>query len=189
MWKRAASFLYFILYSVCTELFDSISMKKLSIQKSGIDGKGLFVLEDVKKDEFIHYIEGKRVRKIPLNKLDGQGEMRNWYGVGKSIWIDPEGTNFDFLNHSCDPNAAIKGTKSLVALRDIKIGEELTIDYSITDPDPLWEMPCLCGADNCRKLIRSIEHLPSDVFKKHFPNIPRYFQKVYIRHYIKSKVE
>ncbi len=164
-------------------------MKKLSVQKSGIEGKGLFVLEDVKKDEFIHYIEGKRVKKVAVNKLDGQTEMRNWYGVGKSVWIDPEGTHFDYLNHSCDPNAAIKGVKSLVALKDIKAGEELTIDYSITDPDPLWEMECACGTKHCRNSIRSIESVPTDVFKKHFPHIPRYFQKRYIRHYIKSKVE
>jgi len=164
-------------------------MKKLFVQKSSINGKGLFILEGAKEGEFIHYVEGKRVRKIPLNKTDGQIEMRNWYGISKSVWIDPEGTDFDFLNHSCEPNAAIKGTKSLVALRDIKAGGELTIDYSITDPDPLWEMKCACGASNCRKLIRSIESVPTDVFKKHFPNIPRYFQKRYIRHYIKSKIE
>ena len=164
-------------------------MKKLIVKSSPIDGKGLFADEDIKKGEFIQYITGKRVKKVATSKDDGYEEMKNWYGVGKSIWIDPEGTHFAYLNHSCEPSTAIGGTKSLVALKDIKCGEEITIDYSVTDPDPLWEMKCACNTPTCRKIIRSIEYVPTEVFRKHFPNVPRYFQKRYIRHYIKSKVE
>jgi len=164
-------------------------MKRLIVKSSLINGNGLFADEDIKKGEFIQYITGRRVKRIAINKNDGYEEMKNWYGVGRSIWIDPEGTQFAYLNHSCEPNSAIGGTKSLIAMEDIKAGDEISIDYSITDPDPFWEMECACKKISCRKIIRSIEHVPTSVFKKHFPNVPRYFQKRYIRHYIKSKIE
>ena len=163
-------------------------MKKIHVAKSGIEGFGLFVSENVRRGELIHYIKGNRVKKIPKN-IDESLSIPNWYGVSKHYWIDPGETPFRYLNHSCDPNSAITGTKSLMPLRDIQANEELTIDYSMTDPDPLWEMRCECKAPNCRKKIRSIHDVPTDAFISHMPLIPKYFQRMYIRNYIKNKLE
>lgn len=163
-------------------------MKKIAIRESGIQGKGIFAEEAIKKGQLIQYITGKKVKKLPKTKEESLS-IPNWFGLSRHFWIDPEQGPFRYLNHSCEPNAAIKGTKSLVAMRDIAEGEEVTMDYSMTDADPLWEMECSCEATRCRKTIRSIHSIPTEIFKRHMPYIPRYFQRVYLRNYVNSTLK
>jgi hypothetical protein len=68
----------------------------------------------------------------------------------------PEDT--DFFNHSCDPNSGFKGQVFLVAMRDIRAGEEITFDYGMTvseslGSDMVFKMHCSCGSPLCRKTI------------------------------------
>jgi uncharacterized protein len=56
----------------------------------------------------------------------------------------------DCFNHSCNPNLGFTGQIGLVAMRDIKAGEELTFDYAMSDGSPYDEFDCLCGQPNCR---------------------------------------
>lgn len=56
----------------------------------------------------------------------------------------------DWVNHSCDPNAGLRGQVSLVSLRDINIGEEICYDYAMSDGSPYDEFDCVCGSAKCR---------------------------------------
>lgn len=154
-----------------------IFMKHIYIATSKIQGFGIMSGEDVKKGEIIRYIKGDIQFKVNKNKKDALAHP-NWIGIADNQWIDPE-KPYKFLNHSCNPSAGIKGKVSLIAIKDIREGEEITIDYSIIEGDPRWEMTCNCGNLNCRKIIRSIEFLPNETFKKYLPFIPKYFQKIY----------
>jgi hypothetical protein len=56
-----------------------------------------------------------------------------------------------FLNHSCAPNCEAQfadGRIWLVAIRDIRAGEELTFNYGY-DLTDYREHPCRCGAVSC----------------------------------------
>ena len=56
-----------------------------------------------------------------------------------------------FLNHSCEPNCEaqfLEGRIWIVAIRDIRVGEELTFNYSY-DLEDYREHPCGCGAKTC----------------------------------------
>ncbi len=56
-----------------------------------------------------------------------------------------------FLNHSCEPNCEaqfIEGHIWLVAIREIRAGEEITFNYSY-DLEDYREHPCRCGAKSC----------------------------------------
>ena len=57
-----------------------------------------------------------------------------------------------FINHSCAPNVGFSGNVVLIAMRDVRQGEELTTDYALFD-DSDEQMPCRCGAPSCRGLI------------------------------------
>ncbi len=59
----------------------------------------------------------------------------------------------DFINHSCNPNAGMSGQITVVAMRDITVGEEVCFDYAMTDSAPYDEFSCGCGAVNCRGQI------------------------------------
>ncbi len=163
-------------------------MKKIRIAQSSIQGRGLFADEDIKKGERIQYIAGKKVRVRKLTNEDRE-RMSNWYGMGRYTWIDPGETPFRFLNHSCEPNAAVAGKKTLVALENIRAGTEITIDYSMTDADPHWSLQCACKAPSCRKQVRAIYTVPAEVFKRHMPHVPQYFQRAYIRNHVKKRVK
>lgn len=63
----------------------------------------------------------------------------------------------DYLNHSCDPNAGIKGQIFLDAMREIAPDEEVTFDYAMVlcggEGIPPYSMECSCGSPNCRKRV------------------------------------
>jgi hypothetical protein len=63
-----------------------------------------------------------------------------------------------YLNHSCDPNARIVG-RTVVALRAIRSGEQITFDYTTTEASMAEPFHCHCGAGNCLGLVRGFIHL------------------------------
>lgn len=154
-------------------------MKQFYVCKSKIEGLGINAGEDIKKDEIISRFIGPLKFKINKNKRDALVHP-DWVGVKKDHWIDPEKPQ-KFFNHSCNPNASIKSKVLIVALKDIKEGEEITFDYSIIEGDPRWEMKCCCGEKNCRGIIRSVQFLSQTQFMKYIPNIPAYFRNLYLK--------
>lgn len=154
--------------------------KKFKISKSPIDGIGLRVNDSYKKGDFIAFIHGEKVviKKFTptLSKLGW-----NWIGVGRFTWINTDQSPFRYINHSCDPNVAIRGERTVFALKPITAGEEITMDYSLTECQDEWMIPkCRCGSTNCRKVIRSIQYLDKKVFVQKRPIIPKKFQNIFI---------
>ena len=154
-------------------------MTKLFVDKSRIHGRGVFIKGPVSKGAAISRIKGEICRK---NNQSPEDSLANpdWVGIGKHLWIDPV-PPYKFINHSCDPSAGIKGKVTLIALRDLAAGEEVTLDYSTIEGDPNWMMSCACGSGRCRKIIRSIGFLPPERFEAYTPFIPSYFKKLYTK--------
>ena len=129
----------------------------LKVKKSKIYGKGCFALAHFPARKKIADYAGELVRGS--RKI--QARLRRQDAI-KIIQIDGEtaidgavgGNETAFINHSCDPNAFMRivpGEKvAIFARRDIRPGEELTIDYR----DPDHPEVCKCGADNCRSKRR-----------------------------------
>jgi SET domain-containing protein len=128
---------------------------RLKVKKSNIYGKGCFALEHLPARKKIENYAGELIkgsRKIQA-RIQKQAES-----AIKIITLDDNtaidgavgGNETAYINHSCDPNAFIRivpGQKVAVfARRDIRPGEELTIDYR----DPDHPEVCHCGASNCR---------------------------------------
>jgi SET domain-containing protein len=153
---------------------------KIHIQKSSMHGKGIFATKDIAKGEVVFIIKGKKIKFLIDSKEQAEKAGMNWVGYSRNQWIDPI-EHCVYFNHSCDPNSAIKGRLTFVAVRDIKKGEEITFDYSLNESDIFWRMKCRCGSKNCRKQIRSIQYLPSSLVKKRWQMIPKYFQDIYER--------
>jgi uncharacterized protein len=152
-------------------------MRKVYVKNSSIEGKGIFASKVIKRGEIISYFKGEKYKITNQSKQDALANP-NWIAVGKNTWMD---TNppLRFTNHSCNPNASIKGKVTLVALRNIQKNEEVTIDYSITEGDPRWFMKCLCGEKKCRKVVSSVQSLPYEIYKRYLPFVPRFTQSLY----------
>jgi len=156
---------------------------KIYIGKSKTHGKGLLALRDIKKGKLIFIIKGKKVNFLINNEKQAKIAGLNWIGLGKNTWINP--INFGlYFNHSCNPNSAIKGKVSVIAVRNIKEGEEITFDYSLNEADIFWNIKCHCGSKNCRKTIRSIQFLPPKVFNTYKKYTPKYFKQVFQKFHI-----
>ncbi len=75
--------------------------------------------------------------------------------IEEDLFILPDASSerAEYFCHSCDPNAGISGQIGLVALRDIKAGEEVCDDYAMTDGSEYDEFACACGSANCRERV------------------------------------
>ena len=115
-----------------------------------------------------------------VNKINSDDEnIDDPFQVGKRTYIDLNETSRTF-NHSCNPNAGVRKTNELFALSDIKNGEEITYDYSLTIAPTDWKMKCLCGSNNCRKILGDILSVPKkqlEYYKK-LGALQRYMKSV-----------
>lgn len=124
-------------------------------------GKGLFAKTPIKKGTFILEYIG-----IPLRaEIADDHPGRYLFEVNDKITLDgdtPENTA-KYINHSCDPNVeaeideAADGSEhiNIYAVRAIKPGEELLIDYGEEYFDEfIRPVGCRCGSPKCQSKKR-----------------------------------
>lgn len=157
-------------------------MKKtrISIQESPIHRFGIYADEPIECGQLISELKGSKV--VYKSSVYGQSNRyTDWFGIGKNTWIDPV-DEFQYLNHSCNPSAGLMGKSKLklYARRDIKAGDEITIDYSTTEEDPGF---CFENSEPehplYRRFIGPIQTLPVAIYLSYLPYIPEYFKSVY----------
>jgi agmatinase len=123
-------------------------------------GRGLFVTRDFAEGEEILVFTGKEIDFAgSLAKGDRECDAFQ-IGPDRYLDLDPPGV---FINHSCDPNTGVRDGVRLVALGDLRSGEEIRYDYSTTMDEDHWTMECRCGSRRCRGVIRDFKWLPNDV--------------------------
>lgn len=117
-------------------------------------GYGVFATQTINKGELLMVWGGEIVTEDQLADLPVE---RTTHGVevDEGIYLLPlsVGDTADYINHSCNPNAGLKGQISLVAMKEISPLSEVCFDYAMTDSSDYDEFECHCGAPNCRKLI------------------------------------
>jgi uncharacterized protein len=144
---------------------------KFKVKNSGIDGKGCYAEFLIKKGESICIMEGDEIGIEEVKELYDLGKER----VGDPLQIDRKRyidlkKPFVYFNHSCMPNASIIGKNELIAIKEIKKGEEIFFDYSLTLNDEDWgedyvdwDMECSCASKNCRGLIEPFYKLDDKI--------------------------
>lgn len=134
---------------------------RIEIRPSQLHGRGMFAIAPIKEGEVV-VIWG--LPNIYTTKEDAEKAAAKGRAEGKSIYVGQideglftvEERGIDptyFMNHSCDPNVWLKDEVTLIARRDIKPHEELTIDYALMETDEDFEASwkCACGSPLCRK--------------------------------------
>lgn len=115
--------------------------------KSKIHGDGIFTTKEIKENSVFY--------EVPLDSISDKPKKGCAF-IGNNHWVsDKEGLNH--VNHSCEPNAIldISITPKIIARRDIKVGEEITVDYNETEKDGK-RVPCDCKSENCRNYFLRI---------------------------------
>ena len=90
--------------------------------------------------------------------VDEAIQYPNAVGLGTNRWIDPPASNpLRFINHSCNANAGYREDRRVVALRAIRAGHELTLDYSITESDLHWDFTPQAAGGGADVAVQSAE--------------------------------
>lgn len=134
----------------------------LIIRSSDIHAAGCYTTTRVRKEALVVEYTGPRITPEKADEIYDGRSTTYLFGLrnGKQI-IDGHGAAM-FINHSCDPNCEtdeIDGRIWVIALRDIKAGEELTYDYMLYDGAEDDPAPCHCGSPKCRGTMYSKEEI------------------------------
>ena len=142
--------------------------KKFHVKDTRKYGKGVFSKNEMAKGEFIYRLKGKRLTLGQLvNRIvSGKEYIDDPFQIGRRTYVDLDEFSRTF-NHSCNPNGGIRKTSELFALRDIKKGEELTYDYSMTISPTDWHMKCKCSTSICRKTLGDVRSVPKAQLKRY----------------------
>ena len=144
---------------------------KVDVRHSPIHGAGVFAAVPIRVEEEIIYYEGMLISHREAEG-DEEDDGHTFLFTLNDEWVIEGaigGNEARWINHSCDPNCEAllvedddgdrrKDRIVIQAMRDIRVGEELTYDYNILTDEPftddlraLWR--CRCGAPGCVGLI------------------------------------
>lgn len=130
----------------------TIFQARFAIRKSrpGL-GQGLFATTNVRKGDFILEYTGKRIPTTHADTL----KTRYLFEIDRAWTIDGSSRSniARYINHSCMPNCEGEirdGAVLIYASRDIKKGEELSIDYGQEYFDEFIK-PVGCKCDHCTR--------------------------------------
>lgn len=111
------------------------------IDHSDIHGQGLFAANAVRKGQVLGTLDGQSVprdlikrviRTLPCHNTVAQSSCSlffEWNALDSGcLLVRPYRTKYSYINHSRTPNIEVSGNQ-IVTLRDIRINEELTLDY------------------------------------------------------------
>ena len=124
----------------------------LIVRSSQIHAAGVYTTTDIKEGAHVVEYTGPRISKDEGDEKYDNKDGTYLFGLDDGRIIDGHGIAA-FINHCCDPNCEtdeINGRVWIIALRDIKAGEELTYDYNLFDGDEDDPSICHCGAKSCR---------------------------------------
>ena len=135
----------------------SIITKKVIIGPSLIHELGAFADENISKGDVV-FIKGGYI--LPREERYEKAIGDYYWPLTDHYFLSPlkdsseeeiSSIKLD-INHSCEPNCGIRGDVTGVAIRDIKIGEEITFDYAMLDNED-YAFNCNCGSKLCRHRI------------------------------------
>ncbi|MCH7604491.1 SET domain-containing protein [Patescibacteria group bacterium] len=140
--------------------------KNWYIKNTGKHGRGVFAKRATEKGEIVDILTGRVVDLTEIAYWPDKGHYY-WWQIGRTAWL-MAGPPGEFINHSCDSNAAVVDLVKIVTIRDIEKDEEITVDYDVFDWDEnTMPVKCLCGKENCRKIIKGYKFLPEETKAKY----------------------
>ncbi|MBP0594835.1 SET domain-containing protein-lysine N-methyltransferase [Paraburkholderia sp. LEh10] len=138
-------------------------MRRLTVRRSPIHGKGVFALCALTAGERIIEYKGEVTSwRRAARRIQRSGEYGHTFvfGLSDGRVIDGSvgGNSARWINHACNANCEaveIDGRVFIEATVDIQRGEELFISYGLSVEDPQDEetrrqYTCRCGSATCR---------------------------------------
>lgn len=109
-------------------------LKKTEVKETEY-GQGLFALE--------HIYQGETIIELPMGDYLFEPDQYS-IQIAPDLHISCKNYPVGSTNHSCNPNAAVRGAR-VVAWSCIETGDEITIDYLKTESKLAAPFICECG--------------------------------------------
>lgn len=130
----------------------------MSVRVEQIDGDlRVVATRPFRAGEPILRLEGDLVDRPDRHSLQVEDDRHLVVPPATGVPWNPEHYPWRFLNHSCAPNAGIRG-REVIALRDIQLLEQITFDYNTTEYDMAEPFVCRCGTCGGRQ-VAGFRHL------------------------------
>jgi SET domain len=115
---------------------------------------GLFALVSIAPDEILIDLNGEETLRSPTRRSLQIGEGKHVFGREETI---------GYLNHGCEPNTFLDFSCLCVrALKNIRAGEEVKINYAATEYEMHDSFRCDCGSPTWLWMIRGFKFLTPD---------------------------
>jgi SET domain-containing protein len=133
---------------------------ELKLARSAIHRWGVYAAEPIPVGRKVLEYTGERISRRETKRRSELSKFTYLFTLDPYWTIDGAagGSGAEYVNHSCEPNLVsriVRGHILYIALRNIKRGEELTIDYRF-DKD-VEKVVCRCGSPNCRGTINLLK--------------------------------
>jgi uncharacterized protein len=131
-------------------------------------GHSVFAAEPIRQGELLVVWSGTLVDEATLNTLPATARRYSLQVEEDQFLVSlTDCEPADYVNHSCSPNAGLRGQIALVAMRDIEAGEEITYDYAMSDGSGYDEFECKCGSPHCRGWVGSKDWKIRDLWSRY----------------------
>jgi SET domain-containing protein len=153
---------------------------KARVFKSKIFGYGPHAIQNIKKGELIRVTGGIIIPKKDIKKYHKKMGFAAEVQVDDNFFIAPsddkERKDTGLFNHSCDPNVGFLDSIRIIAIRNVKKGEELCLDYAFFG-GAFEPFKCKCGSVNCRKIIKPDDWKITEIQRKYGQYFSPYLKK------------
>lgn len=130
----------------------TVDAAKVEVRTSSIHSTGCFAARDIRQGEkVIEYVGPLISKEESLRECENENvyifTLNDEYDINGNVAWNPA----RFINHSCAPNCESENDDEhvwILAIRDIKAGEELTYNYGF-DLEEYKDYPCNCGSAQC----------------------------------------
>jgi hypothetical protein len=148
---------------------------------SPVAGEGAFCAENIAAGDIVAFaMAGRPVARTEYETIDWASYTGRIMQIGEDTFLEGKGDVVDFINHSCEPNVGFDPSgQYFVALRDLTKGEEVFFDYSTSEDEAGWSVPCSCGSVQCRGTITSLRDLPAAEKVRLLPISLPYLRRAY----------
>jgi hypothetical protein len=128
--------------------------------------KGLFAVVPIDSGESLIDLNAEETLSSPTRRSLQIGEGKHALGSEETV---------GYLNHSCEPNVFLDFSCLCVrALKDIRAGEEVKLNYAATEYEMHDSFRCDCGSPACLRMIRGFKFLTRDQQLKLKPYLAPY---------------
>jgi SET domain-containing protein len=132
----------------------------MKLAQSKIHRWGVYATESIPSGKKVIEYTGEKISRRETKRRADESDLIYLFTLDSYWTLDGSvgGSGAEYINHSCEPNLVARITQGHIlymSCRQIRAGEELTVDYHFDKK--VERVACRCGAPKCRGTINLLK--------------------------------